>query len=527
MNVIKYTFVTRDENSSVYADVSRRLVSTGQWRRLKRDNPRFNLMLGERNRLPFGRLGHEPGLMQLVNYYRGADKLCRKASLVKLVKTTPELAELCNWLPESYVIYPTNLKTPIAPATNGINHMIHNPKTDEREVFLASCSRRKEAGEGTVWIAKSSAGAKGAGILISSDASELLEFIDNQGQVHVIQKYLERPLLLEPGHRKFDIRSWVLVDHQYSIYLYKEGVLRTSSEPYDSSDLQDKTRHLTNHCIQKEHSKNYGKYEEGNEMFFDEFSQYLLNSHNAALDSSILPQIKHIIRSCLMCIEPVISTKHLSYQSFQLFGFDFMVDEDLKVWLIEINGAPACAQKLYPELCQGIVDVAISSVFPLTDSSQKAPSQPSPFIKLCDPQRMACPANPTKTAILQCWIEPWLAGGERDLVPSVADSLHKFKHAQRGGKRYPLLPPQPQPKELVQCTSRDRERGFAHGSLYKTGLIDLEEKVKQGMGEFKRICITTRIPCNPTIGDKFASCHGQKDILSRMHMPFMESGKIL
>ncbi|MGH0158820.1 UNVERIFIED_CONTAM: hypothetical protein FKN15_039089 [Acipenser sinensis] len=226
MNVTMYTFVARDENSSVFADVAKRLVSTGQWKRLKRDNPRFNLMLGERNRLPFGRLG--------------------------------------------------------------------------------------------------------AGILISSDANELLEFIDNQGQVHVIQKYLEKPLLLEPGHRKFDIRSWVLVDHQYSIYLYKEGVLRTSSEPYDSSDLQDKTSHLTNHCIQKEHSKNYGKYEEGNEMFFDEFSQYLLNSHNTALDSSILPQIKQIIRSCLLCIEPTISTKHLSYQSFQLFGFDFMVDEDLK-----------------------------------------------------------------------------------------------------------------------------------------------------------------------------------------------------
>lgn len=46
----------------------------------------------------------------------------------------------------------------------------------------------------------------GEGILISSEATELLDFIDNQGQVHVIQKYLERPLLLEPGHRKFDIR---------------------------------------------------------------------------------------------------------------------------------------------------------------------------------------------------------------------------------------------------------------------------------------------------------------------------------
>lgn len=51
-------------------------------------------------------------------------------------------------------------------------------------------------------------------------------------------------------------------------------------------------------------------------------------------------------RSCLTCIEPTISTKHLSYQSFQLFGFDFMVDESFKVWLIEINGAPACAQSV-------------------------------------------------------------------------------------------------------------------------------------------------------------------------------------
>lgn len=32
---------------------------------------------------PLSLIGHEPGLMQLVNYYRGADKLCRKASLVK------------------------------------------------------------------------------------------------------------------------------------------------------------------------------------------------------------------------------------------------------------------------------------------------------------------------------------------------------------------------------------------------------------------------------------------------------------
>ncbi|XP_058021086.1 tubulin--tyrosine ligase isoform X1 [Ahaetulla prasina] len=376
-----YTFVVRDENSSIYAEVSKILLSTGQWKRLKRDNPRFNLMLGERNRLPFGRLGHEPGLTQLVNYYRGADKLCRKASLVRLIKTSPELVEACTWFPESYVIYPTNLKTPVAPAENGLHHLINNTRTDEREVFLSSYQKRKESGEGNVWIAKSSAGAKGEGILISSEATELLDFIDNQGQVHVIQKYLEKPMLLEPGHRKFDIRSWVLVDHQYSIYLYREGVLRTSSEPYNSANFLDKTCHLTNHCIQKEYSKNYGRYEEGNEMFFEEFNQYLVNTLNVTLENTILLQVKNIIRNCLMCIEPAISTKHLHYQSFQLFGFDFMVDEDLKVWLIEVNGAPACAQKLYAELCQGIVDVAISCIFPLNDTIQKQ-NQPSVFIKL-------------------------------------------------------------------------------------------------------------------------------------------------
>lgn len=361
-----YTFVVRDENSSVYAEVSRLLLATGYWKRLRRDNPRFNLMLGERNRLPFGRLGHEPGLAQLVNYYRGADKLCRKASLVKLVKTSPELSESCSWFPESYVIYPTNLKTPVAPAQNGIQLPVSNSRTDEREFFLASYNRKKEDGEGNVWIAKSSAGAKGEGILISSEASELLDFIDNQGQVHVIQKYLEHPLLLEPGHRKFDIR---------------EGVLRTASEPYHVDNFQDKTCHLTNHCIQKEYSKNYGKYEEGNEMFFEEFNQYLTSALNITLENSILLQIKHIIRSCLMSVEPAISTKHLPYQSFQLLGFDFMVDEELKVWLIEVNGAPACAQKLYAELCQGIVDIAISSVFPPPDTEQ-VPQQPAAFMKL-------------------------------------------------------------------------------------------------------------------------------------------------
>ncbi|TNN33626.1 DNA-directed RNA polymerase I subunit RPA2 [Liparis tanakae] len=125
------------------------------------------------------------------------------------------------------------------------------------------------------------------------------------------------------------------------------------------------------------------------------------------------------------------------------------------------------------------------------------------------------------------------------------------------------------------------ERGFAHGCILKTELVDLAEKVRgqdsvvfgtkpgdpktlgkldddglphigstlqygdpsqeacvvdnikicsndTGTGQFKRVCITMRVPRNPTIGDKFASRHGQKGILSRLwpaeDMPFTESG---
>lgn len=60
------------------------------------------------------------------------------------------------------MIYPTNLKTPMAPAQNGIRHLINNTRTDEREVFLAAYSRRREGKEDNAWIAKSSAGAKGS-----------------------------------------------------------------------------------------------------------------------------------------------------------------------------------------------------------------------------------------------------------------------------------------------------------------------------------------------------------------------------
>ena len=51
-----------------------------------------------------------------------------------------------------------------------------------------------------------------------------------KSKIFVIQKYLERPLLIKK--RKFDIRLWVLVTHDMKCFLFKEGYIRMSSREY-------------------------------------------------------------------------------------------------------------------------------------------------------------------------------------------------------------------------------------------------------------------------------------------------------
>lgn len=56
-----YTFVKRDSGSSVYTAVAKYLLNERKddWRKVSRNSGSFNLMFGERNKLPFGRLGEQ------------------------------------------------------------------------------------------------------------------------------------------------------------------------------------------------------------------------------------------------------------------------------------------------------------------------------------------------------------------------------------------------------------------------------------------------------------------------------------
>lgn len=102
--------------------------------------------------------------------------------------------------------------------------------------------------------------------------------------VFVIQKYIERPMLI--SGRKFDIRTWALIDHNSNLYFFSEGYVRMSSEQYDSSTsaINNPLVHLTNNAVQK-YGKNYCKFESGNQLSFVALEKYIKEQYSSAIEN--------------------------------------------------------------------------------------------------------------------------------------------------------------------------------------------------------------------------------------------------
>ena len=158
-----------------------------------------------------------------------------------------------------------------------------------------------------------------------------------RSNICVIQKYIEKPLLY--FGRKFDIRIWVLLTQNMSVYMFEEGHLKCCSINYDLSS--DNTFcHLTNYSFQK-HSSNFGKYELGNEVSFSDFQKNIDINYdkNINFKNDILPKIKEIIKFTFESVKNKINPMERKY-CFEIFGFDFMLDCNFQPFLIEVNSNP-------------------------------------------------------------------------------------------------------------------------------------------------------------------------------------------
>ncbi|XP_025028167.1 probable tubulin polyglutamylase TTLL2 [Python bivittatus] len=183
------------------------------------------------------------------------------------------------------------------------------------------------------WICKPVDRSRGRGILIFQDIKDFV-----YDCMVIVQKYISNPLLIS-GY-KWDLRIYVCVTSfcPLTIYIYEEGLVRFATEKFDLGSLDNIYAHLTNTSINK-FGPSYRKDKEGIgsgcKWTFSRFRAYL---RSCSVDD--LPLWKSINRIVILTLLAITPSVPFTSNCFELFGFDILVDEKMKPWLLEVNHSP-------------------------------------------------------------------------------------------------------------------------------------------------------------------------------------------
>ncbi|XP_030050548.1 probable tubulin polyglutamylase TTLL2 [Microcaecilia unicolor] len=253
---------------------------------------------------PWQRLNHHPGTVRILR----KDSLARHLKRMKAVygMSHYEFSPVAFILPNDYIKF-------LAEYT--------------QETILHG--RRR-----SYWICKPIDLSRGRGIFIFHDIKDLTY----QSAV-IVQKYITNPLLIS-GY-KFDLRIYVCVVCfcPLTVYVYQEGLVRFATEKFDLDSLDNIYAHLTNTSINK-YGVSYSKGKErvgcGCKWTLSQFRSYL---YSLDIDNVLLWQRIHNI--VIMTLLAIASQVPPTPNCFELFGFDILIDDTLKPWLLEVNYGPA------------------------------------------------------------------------------------------------------------------------------------------------------------------------------------------
>jgi tubulin polyglutamylase TTLL4 len=207
-------------------------------------------------------------------------------------------------------------------------------------------SQDREENPKDLWIFKPANAACGKGIKIITKSTTIKRCTG-----HIISKYIKSPHLIN-GY-KYDLRVYVAVTNfnPLKVYLYNEGLVRFATVPYSSqkSSLKNKCVHLTNYSINKDSPTfiNNTSVDEdgvGSKWSFRALKEYYRTVGVNA--ERIFAQIKAIVIKTLVSSEAYICSKMHKYacgfgSCYELYGFDVLLDRNLRAWLLEVNIFPS------------------------------------------------------------------------------------------------------------------------------------------------------------------------------------------
>nr|CAD7458413.1 unnamed protein product [Timema tahoe] len=224
----------------------------------------------------------------------------------------------------------------------------------------------------STWIMKPCGKSQGAGIFLINKLSKLKRWSRESKtpfnptlvkESYVISRYIENPLLI--GGKKFDLRMYVLVTsfRPLKAYLFKLGFCRFCTVKYDTSiqELDNLYVHLTNVSVQK-HGGEYNCMH-GGKLSVQNLRLFLEGTRGKQVTDNLFSNICWLIVHSLKAVAPVMANDR---HCFECYGYDIIIDNGLKPWLVEVNASPSLTSTTVNDriLKYKLIDNIISVVLP-------------------------------------------------------------------------------------------------------------------------------------------------------------------
>ncbi len=125
-------------------------------------------------------------------------------------------------------------------------------------------------------------------------------------------------------------------------YVPSQGFARVSKVPFTLSDIDNKLIHLTNSWIQMNSTEKAAKF--CTESKVSGGSKISLAHLRTKLADQGINLVEHwhkavdVILKTLVSVEDAIGD---NANCFEVYGFDLIIDDELKFWVLEVNASPS------------------------------------------------------------------------------------------------------------------------------------------------------------------------------------------